>query len=460
MGAVFLAEDLTLERPVAIKVLPPEVSHDQSLIGRFEREARTAAKLDHPNIVPIFSVEAVDDLHFFVMKYVDGDALDALLRQGGLPVDVASNYLWEAARALGHAHKRGVVHRDIKPANIMLDHDGRVMLADFGISKAMQSTTHHTGTGQVIGTPHYMSPEQAKGDTVDGRSDQYSLGIVGYQMLTGRLPFADDSVHTVIYKHIFENPEPIRNHNPDVPPFLASAVHRALAKDPADRFPSMEDFAAAVQPDRPLTRTSAPSAGHAVASAEFTSAPTEITAAPLEVASVANGHGRTRRGIMFAIAVLVAGAAAGGYLAWDAGLLRAAGLPLRPSGRETLGPGPADSTPEERQLVVRMDSAGQDSSGVGADSSPADTPVRPRVVPPPAQPPETPTTGRITIDAEPWGRVYIDGVHIDDTPVGNHELAAGLHVIRIERDGCQSIVDTVTVSPGNTPVRVKKFFVC
>ena len=171
MGAVFLAQDLTLERHVAIKVLPPEVSHDETLVGRFEREARTAAKLDHPNIIPIFAVESSGDLHYFVMKFVDGESLEQVLASGALSMEQSQECLWEAARALGHAHTRKVVHRDVKPGNIMFDHDGRVMIADFGISKAMQSSTQYTPTGQVIGTPFYMRPEPAKGQEFVGRSD-------------------------------------------------------------------------------------------------------------------------------------------------------------------------------------------------------------------------------------------------------------------------------------------------
>ena len=139
------------------------------------------------------------------MKFISGTSLeDVLESKQPLSYDYVQRILWEAACALGHAHSRGVVHRDVKPANIMFDHDGRVMLTDFGISKALQSASGLTGTGMIIGTPHYMAPEQAKGQPVDGRADQYSLGVVGYRLLAGSLPFSGDSVHTILYKHIFE----------------------------------------------------------------------------------------------------------------------------------------------------------------------------------------------------------------------------------------------------------------
>ncbi len=189
MGAVFLAQDLTLDREVAVKVLPPDFSSDPQVIKRFQQEAKTAAKLDHMNIIPIYRVESEEGLNYFVMKYIAGTSLEDLLEsKQEISYDYAQRILWEAACALGHAHSRGVVHRDVKPANIMFDHDGKVMLTDFGISKALQSAGGLTGTGMILGTPHYMAPEQAKGQPVDGRTDQYSLAVVGYRMLTGALP--------------------------------------------------------------------------------------------------------------------------------------------------------------------------------------------------------------------------------------------------------------------------------
>ncbi len=253
MGTVFLAHDLTLEREVAIKVLPPDIAQDEQVVRRFQQEAKTAAKLDHANIIPIYRVESEGGLNYFVMKYIVGTSLEDVLDQKQpLPVDYMQRVLWEAACALGHAHQRGVVHRDVKPANIMFDHDGRVMLADFGISKALQAASGFTGTGMIIGTPHYMAPEQAKGAPVDGRADQYSLGVVGYRMITAELPFSGDSVHTILYKHIFEEAPRATVKRPDVPEFLAAAIARALAKEPAQRFATMEEFATAVWPEQPV----------------------------------------------------------------------------------------------------------------------------------------------------------------------------------------------------------------
>src|SRR5258706_4310786 len=289
MGAVFLAHDLTLEREVAIKVLPPGISMDEHIVKRFQQEAKTAAKLDHTNIIPIYRVESEGGLNYFVMKYIAGTSLEAVLeKKEPLSSEYIQRVLWEAACALGHAHQRGIVHRDVKPANIMFDHDGRVMLTDFGISKALQAASGFTGTGMIIGTPHYMAPEQAKGQQVDGRADQYSMGVVGYRMITGQLPFGGDSVHTILYKHIFEPAPRTSSIRQDMPPHLSESISRALAKEPDQRYATMEDFATAVWPEQPV---SAPTKGGKAAATSrrppprakgpaTADAPTEVTSAP------------------------------------------------------------------------------------------------------------------------------------------------------------------------------------
>ena len=251
MGAVFLAEDLRLGRMVAIKILRPELADDSSFVRRFERESRIAARLDHPNIIPVYAVEQFEDFHYFVMKYVAGKSLDELLTGKPLPVEEARQILWQAACGLGHAHQRGVIHRDVKPSNIMLEDGGRVIITDFGISKALQSDTQYTSTGQLVGTPRYISPEQVRGMELDGRSDQYSLAVVGYQMLIGRLPLIAQTVHALMFKHVYEVPTAARVARPEIPLEISDALQRALSKQPDERFPTMEAFAAAFWPDRP-----------------------------------------------------------------------------------------------------------------------------------------------------------------------------------------------------------------
>jgi len=247
MGVVFTARDERLKRQVAVKVLPPELGFREEIRLRFLREAETAARLSHPHIVPIHSVgEAPDGLVYFVMAYVDGESLGAKLkRRGRLAPDEARRIMQETADALGAAHALGIIHRDVKPDNILLEGSrGRVVVTDFGIAKALSSTTGGatlTGTGVAIGTPHYMSPEQAAGDReIDGRSDIYSLGVVGYQMLVGELPFHAPTVPGILMKHITERAPLITDKRPDVPEDLAACVMRSLEKDPDDRWPTAD----------------------------------------------------------------------------------------------------------------------------------------------------------------------------------------------------------------------------
>jgi serine/threonine-protein kinase len=254
MGVVFLADDLEVDRKVAIKVLPPELAVDATDVARFQREATTAARLDHPGIVPIYAAESAGGLHYFVMQYVSGRSLeDVLQAESPVSIGFATRVLLEAAAALAHAHRHGVVHRDVKPANIMLDASGRVILADFGISKVAHvssgATTVQklTETGGIVGTPHYMAPEHALGQAVDGRTDQYALAVVGYQMLSGQVPFDDATTPAIIHLQINAAAPKLSSLRADVPPYLAAAIARAMSKAPMHRFATMEEFAKAVE---------------------------------------------------------------------------------------------------------------------------------------------------------------------------------------------------------------------
>jgi serine/threonine-protein kinase len=239
MSIVFRALDRRLRRHVAIKVLPPEFAFDSAVRERFRREAQTAAQLNHPNIVPIHSVDEKDGIAFFAMTLCEGDSLAArLARVARPPVDEVRRVMCEVADALAYAHARGVVHRDIKPDNILLDRDsGRAMVTDFGIARAAEAGSRLTVTGIAVGTPAYMSPEQALGEhEIDGRSDIYSLGVVGYQMLAGVTPFVANNTPSMLMKHVSELPMPLIGRRRDVPPDLALAIERALVKRPDDRW--------------------------------------------------------------------------------------------------------------------------------------------------------------------------------------------------------------------------------
>ena len=240
MATVFLALELSLNRPVAIKVISPSALSSTTVIERFWLEARTAAALSHPHVIPIYSVRAIGGLHFFVMKHVQGGSLDVVLKnEGPFAFWLARTILGQVAGALAYAHRRGVVHRDIKPANIMLDDEGFAIVTDFGIAKVRDAAAL-TASGSMVGTPFYMSPEQFSGEAVDGRSDQYSLGVVAFELLTGRRPFKGDSVPEVLRGHLIDRVPDIREFRRDCPTSLATLVNRMLSKASADRFPSME----------------------------------------------------------------------------------------------------------------------------------------------------------------------------------------------------------------------------
>ena len=241
MGIVYCAKDRRLKRTVAVKLLPPELAFRSEIRSRFLREAETAAQLSHPNIVPIYTVGEQDGLVFFVMAYVDGPTVARRVHDRGRldPAEVR-RILTEVAEALAYAHGRGVIHRDIKPDNILLDKEsGRAMVTDFGIARAAieGSDSRLTATGMALGTPAYMSPEQCAGEReLDGRSDLYSLGIVGYLMLTGTLPFEASSTAAMLVKQLTEKPEPVSRRRPDAPKDLARTIMRLLEKDPEHRF--------------------------------------------------------------------------------------------------------------------------------------------------------------------------------------------------------------------------------
>ena len=241
MAAVFLAHDLQLNRRVAIKVMLPGLTYGERMWDRFLAEARTAAQLDHPHIVYIHSVKEKDRFIYFVMKHIDGRPLDDMLSEHkALPVPVAQTILTEVAGALDYAHREGVIHRDVKPANIMVDQKGSSIVMDFGIARATD-TKRFTQTGATIGTPAYMSPEQCHGSETSAASDQYSLGVLAYELLTGLPPFTGTPIELQI-AHMQDTPVPIRDRRSELSPELSDAVMRMLLKDPADRWPSLREL--------------------------------------------------------------------------------------------------------------------------------------------------------------------------------------------------------------------------
>lgn len=410
MAAVFLARDLVLERQVAIKVLPPDTIGDGNLIVRFQQEAKTAAKLDHPNIIPIHRVESEAGLVYIVMKYVSGHSLEELLAWGALSVPQIRHILREAALALGHAHRRHIVHRDVKPANIMLDEDGRVVLTDFGISKAVRGSTELTTTGTIIGTPHYMAPEQIKGREVDGRADQYALAVVGYRALTGNLPF-DGDPHSILYQQVFEPPPSILARRADAPGDLRLALERALSKDSKARFATMEEFAASVSGERP----------HSLHS-ESTTVVRPPIKAPERTTSSAD-HG--------------------------AGVFVALGTVAMVVGAVLFGLPKLQTPAEDRPRVSRSPSASRPEP---RRSTAPSTAARP-------EPSRSRGTGKVRVTefaslnvrSTPRAVLYVDGIRIGLTPIANHRLSPGTHRLRVEQKGYRPVSEAIVVK-GSRPI--------
>ena len=247
MGAVYKGVDLMLEREVAIKMLRPELSRQPQIVERFRSEAVTLAKLNHPNIATLHSFFRQNDDFFMVMEFVRGETLDSLIRRlGAMPLGQALALFCQALEGIGQAHLLGIIHRDIKPANMMLTEKGSIKVMDFGIARVL-GTSRMTKQGMVVGTIEYMAPEQVQGLETDARSDIYSLGILLYEMLTGRVPFSSENEFQVMKAQIEEAPTPPRAYAPHIPLAVEKALMRALAKRPEARFQTISEFRAAIE---------------------------------------------------------------------------------------------------------------------------------------------------------------------------------------------------------------------
>jgi eukaryotic-like serine/threonine-protein kinase len=248
MSSVYKARDSLLERNVAVKILHQQYDADEEFVERFKREARSAARLQHPNIVTVIDRGEDDGRQYIVFEHIDGENLkEFIVRKGRLDVQEALEIALEIARALSFAHGHGLVHRDVKPQNVLLNGDGRAKVTDFGIARSLDVDSGMTQTGTVLGTSNYIAPEQANGQPVDAQSDVYSLGIVLYELLAGEVPFPGESFVVIAMKHLHEPPPSILDKRRDVPLRVADAIDRALEKDPARRFPTMAAFAAELE---------------------------------------------------------------------------------------------------------------------------------------------------------------------------------------------------------------------
>jgi len=404
MGVVYLATEIGLRRRVAIKVLPPALTFGEGAIERFRREARTAAALDHPNIIPIYRVSAGGELLWYSMKLLEGKSLDAILKERErLEFEETITILDQVADALDYAHQHGVIHRDVKPGNIVLDDRDRVTVTDFGIAKEIQEASV-SASGHLLGTPYYMSPEHYRGAEISGAADQYSLGVVAFQCLGGRVPFDAATAYEVLSKHASEPPPPLLELRPDLPPHAYPAIERALAKAPGDRFSTVTDFVNAL-------------AGRAHTVAAPTPAP-------------------VRRGAL---------------MRWGAGIAAAAvalygGITILRNGVQE--PGPVRSPAAE-------DAAGRGLSTTASSGPPAE----PRVPPPPLDRPTRPTQAPMAVLilrlTTGWARVYVNGDLRGERPVHREQLPPGTHTLRFERPGFVPLDTTLTLGAGENVVEIR-----
>ena len=248
MATIFKAYQPSIDRYVAVKILPSQLAEDENFVKRFAHEAKAIAALEHPHILPVHDFGTEGKLNYMVMRYVEGGTLSNLMGKS-IPHERIVQIVGNVARALDYAHEQGVIHRDIKPSNILIDKHGEVLLTDFGIAKMVEgsSSTQLTAAGSILGTPAYMSPEQAQGQKIDGRSDIYSLGVVLYELLTGRPPYEAETPFAIVLKHINDPLPPPRSVKPDIPEPFERVVLKAMSKDPTQRFETASDMEQALQ---------------------------------------------------------------------------------------------------------------------------------------------------------------------------------------------------------------------
>src|SRR6059036_191460 len=370
MAIVFKAREKQLERDVAIKVLPFSLAFDKEFVERFQREARTSAKLEHPNIMPIYRVGKSGRIIYFVMKFLRGKPLSSVLAtRGSLPPVEIRRILSEVSRALAYAHKKEIVHRDIKPDNIMFDEHGHAVVTDFGIAKAA-SGGKLTGTGMSIGTPHYMSPEQAKAQPLDGRSDLYSLGVVAYQCLTGGVPFDGEDSFSIGYKHIMEEIPTPPLENPEKRQ-LFEIIRKMMAKTPAQRFQNADELVSVLESGRSVSfTTDATMAMPSMTGARLASAPPTPLPRATGTRPPATTDEAPRRSVLSGLLLwlIIVGAVfgGGGFYAYKQGLIFA---------KDKGGTGDSTGVPNTARDTTRL--AAGDTSKQGGDTSHATQPPPP-----------------------------------------------------------------------------------
>jgi serine/threonine-protein kinase len=401
MSIVYLARELELNRLVAIKVLPLQLQMGPDAADRFKREAKIAASLDHPHIVPIHRVGTTDTFMWYSMKWVKGRSLRNVVKETGpMSLEDVLRVIEPVAGALDHAHRRGIVHRDVKPENVLIDEVGWVTVCDFGIAKAFGSTPL-TQSGGTLGTPAYMSTEQCYGQALDGRSDQYSLAVLTYECLAGVLPFQSESLGDIVRQHCMEPPPRITSSRADLPEPVADAILTAMSKQPNDRFETVLDFVQAL------------GAPPARATPTFTTVPTQETLATAPTEMVGTTTARIAK--RFAPAT------------FGAALLLAVFVIVMTT-RSPTGAGESEnSTP----------------TGPAAIAAPETTVTRDTAPPDPGA-----QSGFLFVASNPWGHVYVDGERVGETPLASYPLEPGRHELSIEREGYEPFRQVLEVTAG------------
>ena len=480
MAIVYKAVEKDLFRAVALKVLPP--GHGgPAMAERFRREARMAAALDHPGIIPVYRVGQAASTFYFAMKYVEGRAVDAIIEsQGALPVPVILQILRASASALAFAHERGIVHRDIKGANIMVDRGGRIMVSDFGIARATEDKAL-TASGSVMGTPHFMSPEQCAGQKVGPQSDQYSLGVLAFQMLTGSVPFDSESLIGILQHHFFTPVPDVSRVREGVPPQLFAVLNRALAKSPGSRYASTKDMVTdleriplseadrvaaeemlkqlAVGAPVPKVRTGSLPPLPDARDAPVTGEPTvpAITAMPMPAPKIAP---RKRSRAPLVIGVLAGLAVAGTGIAYLVN--RSAGANPRALAEPATPVESLRAAFQDSLRGARQQAAADSTARPSADSGTAATPRRPRETQKraPARRPAAPPTvtqaapapaGSTTLSLRTVptnADVTLDGRPLQQGGVIGYTIGAGRHTLLVHASGCADFRTTIDAQDG------------
>jgi serine/threonine protein kinase len=393
MASVFRAHEAALDRFVALKVLPAEFLHEESFAARFEREAKVVAKLEHPNIIPIFAFGIEQGIPWMSMRLISGGSLSGPLKAGLITRERAVQIIRAVADGLTYAHAHGVVHRDIKPQNILVDEHGGVYLADFGIARMVEGGAAITRTGLVSGTPQYMAPEQATGQPVDHRVDIYALGIVAYELFTGAAPFTADTPVAVLLKQV-SAPIPIPS-SEHVPEALLGPLMKCLAKTPADRWQTAAEFATAIEQAMAMVTTkvgSVPPSLPTTVGGMAPTAPSPVRRPPPLPAKKSSGQGLLIALVVFGLLLLAGGVAIGGYL-----ILRPAGQTDEiPSPAPALSPLPtADQTPvtwPTPGTVTATDSGALPAPSPTASGAPLPSPAKTASTHPTSPAPVVPQT--------------------------------------------------------------------